>query len=587
MRALPLPACPHAAKFVRAGIGLLTACTLSSVAISTADATPAGADPVSAAPGVTRAAAGARLGPHAVPPSVTDISVPAVPPQDRAVTLARIATSAGAVSRFSANGILAAHLRSPLTHRFSMVGVTWDAGTAADGTTVAVRAHAGGMWSHWTQLPVEQSEAPGPGEDSLARAGTAPGWFGASSGVEVAVYSSTGSTPRHLDVNVVDPGTSTYDSVATKAGVTDSQIAARAGRGRSANEPRIITRRQWGADPSLGDRCWDPRIGDSFRMVFVHHTAGSNHYSESESAAVVRGVYAFHTQARGWCDIAYNFLVDRYGNIYEGRRGGIFKPVRGAHAGDYNVDTTGISLMGDFTRARPTRAMKHALVQLVAWRMGSAYHGAYGHTTIAGATFKRISGHRDAMSTSCPGQRVYDWLPVLRKRVAARLSGRESRIEARWRQLGGRHSRLGAVSILEQKENGGRHTAFQTGRMYSSSGGGLHVLRNSAVLTKYVRIGETSSVLGYPSSNLRSVANDTGASASFGGGKIFFSHATGATVLVRSAILKRYLAEGGPGGSLGFPLVHVHPTRTGATAGFQHGTITYEAARHRTVVTYS
>lgn len=591
MRVLRLPACPRAATFTRAGIALLAGGTVGALSTATAVATPASTDPITAAPGVasppsSSVAAQVRLGPHAVPPTVTDISVPAVTAKARAATLARIVATARPAGRPSSNGILAAHVRSPLTHRFSMVGVTWDEGSAADGTTVSVRARNGATWSNWTPLPVEAAEAPAPGEDSLARAGTAPAWFGPSTGVEVVLYSPTGSTPRHLDVNVVDPGTSAYDSVATQPAATGGLTAGRGASGRSANEPRIITRRQWGADPSLGDRCWDPRLGDSFRMVFVHHTAGSNHYSRAESAAVVRGVYAFHTQARGWCDIAYNFLVDRYGNIYEGRRGGILKPVRGAHAGDYNVDTTGISLMGDFTSARPTRAMKHALVQLVAWRMGSSYHGAYGHTTIAGATFKRISGHRDAMSTSCPGQRVYDWLPTLRRRVAAQLRGTGSRIEARWHELGGKHSRLGAVSILEQRQNGGRHTAFQTGRMYDSSSG-LHVLRNSALLTKYVRIGETSSVLGYPSSNLRSVANDTGAAASFAGGKLFFSRTTGATVLVRSAILKRYLAEGGPGGLLGFPLVHVHATKTGATAAFQHGTIAYEAALHRTVVTYS
>jgi uncharacterized protein with LGFP repeats len=322
-------------------------------------------------------------------------------------------------------------------------------------------------------------------------------------------------------------------------------------------------------------------------MVFIHHTAGSNHYSESESAAVVRGIYAFHTQSRGWCDIAYNFLVDRYGNVFEGRRGGIHLPVRGAHAGDYNVNTTGIALMGDFTSASPTRAMKRSLVQLVAWRMGTAYHGAYGNPTVHGTSFKRISGHRDAMSTTCPGQVVYDWLPTLRYRVATRLGSYRSPLEARWRALGGMHSRLGAVSIGEQVENGGRHTAFQTGRMYQSRGGSPHVLYHGAILRKYLGVGETRSHLGYPAGNVRSVANGTGKSASFAEGRIYSSRATGSTVLVRSAILKRFLRIGGAGGRLGFPEGRVHPTKTGSIAQFQHGTIAYDSSTHHTVVTYS
>jgi uncharacterized protein with LGFP repeats len=389
-------------------------------------------------------------------------------------------------------------------------------------------------------------------------------------------------------VDAIDPGTSTYDSTAAR---TAAAPAAKNHRGPHAGTfpslPDVITRSQWGADPSLGDSCWQPRLGDTFSMVFVHHTAGSNDYSRSESPAVVRGVYAYHTQARHWCDIGYNFLVDRYGNIYEGRRGGIRMPVRGAHAGDYNVDTTGISLMGDFTKANPTRAMKHSLVQLIAWRMGTAYHGAYGRPTVNGKVFSRISGHRDAMSTSCPGQQVYDWLPTLRDRVATRLGNYESPIQTRWRSLGGPHSRLGVVSIGEQGENHGHHTTFQTGRMYDSRKGGLHTLYRSSVLKKYLRIGETDSGLGYPVSHLHSVGNGTGSSASFLRGRIFSSPATGATVLVRSAVLKRYLDLHAAGGRLGFPTVPVHSTKSGSLARFQHGSIAWVSARHKTVVTYS
>ena len=321
-------------------------------------------------------------------------------------------------------------------------------------------------------------------------------------------------------------------------------------------------------------------------MVFVHHTAGTNNYSRVESASVVRGVYAYHTQSRGWCDIGYNFLVDRYGKIYEGRRGGMRLPVRGAHSGDYNVDTTGISLMGDFTSVNPTRKMKRSLVDLIVWRMGTAYHGAYGRSLVNGAKFSRVSGHRDAMSTSCPGQRVYDRLPGLRSRVAARLAGFESPIETRWRAMGGGRSELGAVHVGEQAENHGRHTTFQKGRMYTQRGG-IYKLYHGPVLRAYVRHGEVDGALGYPRSNQRTIADGAGLSAVFARGRVFWSQATGSTVLQDGAILRRYLDEGSAGGRLGFPTGPVRPTKTGNMARFQHGTISWDASSHRTRVRYS
>ena len=65
-------------------------------------------------------------------------------------------------------------------------------------------------------------------------------------------------------------------------------------------------------------------------MAFVHHTASGNDYSRAEAPAIMRGVYAYHTRSLHWSDIGYNFLVDRYGTIYEGRYGGMTKGVIGA-----------------------------------------------------------------------------------------------------------------------------------------------------------------------------------------------------------------------------------------------------------------
>lgn len=529
-----------------------------------------------------RAAAAAAAEPHPVPPAITKSAVSAVAPTDRGGVVAGLD---GDATDATAGGTLVAHVRKPLIRKFAMVGVTWDAGTAAEGTTVSVRTRSEGTWSDWSALVIDADEGPAPVQEDSVRDGTAPAWVGPATGVEVAVYSTAGTAPAAVSVDTIDPGISSYDAAAT---TSTGSLTGRAGpeAGTFPGLPDVITRTEWGVDPSLGDKCWKPRFGDSFKGVFVHHTAGSNNYTRSESAAVVRGVYAYHTQARGWCDIGYNFLVDRFGKIYEGRRGGIRMPVRGSHAGDYNADSTGISLMGDFTSQNATRPMKHSLVQLIAWRMGSAYRGAYGRPYIYDRKFARIAGHRDAMSTSCPGEQVYAWLPTLRERVATRLGNYESKIEDRWRQLGGPDSRLGDVRIGEQVENGGHHTRFKYGRMYSSSAG-LNVLYRSPILAKYRRAGETGGKLGYPASNLRSIVDHTGLSAEFEGGRIFWSRRSGSTVLLRSAILKRYLAEGSAAGRLGFPTVPVHPITTGALARFQHGTIAWDTARHKTLVSFS
>ncbi|HEU0128564.1 MAG TPA: N-acetylmuramoyl-L-alanine amidase [Pseudonocardiaceae bacterium] len=522
----------------------------------------------------------AASAPHSVPPTVIDLAVPTVAPKDRRAMTEQL----GEASLGSAS--LVAHLRKRLDRQFSLVGVTWESGTATKGTTVSVRSRSLGAWSDWTALDIDPEEGPAASEETATRDGTAPAWVGQATGVEVAVFAPDGSPPAGLTVDAIDPGMSSYDAMATATTSSRAVSRSRARAGAFPSLPDVVTRDEWGADPSLVDPCDAPRIGTTFKMVFVHHTAGSNNYSRVESASVVRGVYAYHTQSRGWCDIGYNFLVDRYGKIYEGRRGGMRLPVRGAHSGDYNVDTTGISLMGDFTSVNPTRKMKLSLVDLIVWRMGAAYHGGYGRTSVNGSTFSRVSGHRDAMSTSCPGQRVYDRLPGLRSRVAARLAGFESPIETRWRAMGGASSELGPVHVGEQVENHGHHTTFQKGRMYTQRGG-LYKLYRGPVLHAYIRHGENDGALGYPRSNQRTIAHGAGLSAVFARGRIFWSQATDSTLLHNGPILSRYLDAGSAGGRLGFPVSPARSTKTGTIARFQHGTISYDASSHRTKVRYS
>ena len=89
----------------------------------------------------------------------------------------------------------------------------------------------------------------------------------------------------------------------------------------------------------------------------MHHTVNANDYTEAQVPALLRSIYALPREvAAGWSDIGYNFLVDRFGRIWEGRYGGIDRPVVGAHTLNYNDDAFAMSAIGNFdTARRPTR----------------------------------------------------------------------------------------------------------------------------------------------------------------------------------------------------------------------------------------
>ena len=288
---------------------------------------------------------------------------------------------------------------------FSMVGVTWRSGVPND-AEVEVKWRHDGSWSRWTDLhnDVENTWTEG------GRPGTEPQWVDQADGVAVRVRAHEPSTPRDLRVATVDPG--------KLSGTTP--VAAAVG------QPPIISRSSWGAKNGSG--CDAPKYGSTTRGAVIHHTAGSNSYTKSDSASIVRATQAYHMNGRDWCDIGYNFLIDKYGQIFEGRAGGIDKPVRAAHSGNgpVNEETMGVSLMGTFTSTDATAAMKSATVDLVAWRFSDYNIPAKGTYSLGGKTLNRIAGHRNVVSTECPGAKVYAWLSAsggLRDRVEDLLAG--------------------------------------------------------------------------------------------------------------------------------------------------------------------
>ena len=288
---------------------------------------------------------------------------------------------------------------------YSMVGVTWRSGVPED-AAVEVRWRSSGRWTGWKSLELDIANTWTEG----GRPGAEPLWVGQADGVAVRVRAASPAVPRDLEVATIDPG---KDSAAIPVAATVGQ-------------PPIIMRSAWGANNS--GRCDSPVYGSTTRGAVANHTAGSNSYSKSESASIVRATQAFHMRGRNWCDIGYNFLIDKYGQIFEGRKGGIDKTVRGAHSGNsaVNEETMGFSLMGTYTSVEPSSAMKSATVDLVSWRFSRYGIRAKGTYSLGGKTLNRIAGHRNVKATECPGAKAYAWLSAsggLRDRVEDRLAG--------------------------------------------------------------------------------------------------------------------------------------------------------------------
>ncbi|WP_426570526.1 peptidoglycan recognition protein family protein [Streptomyces canus] len=203
----------------------------------------------------------------------------------------------------------------------------------------------------------------------------------------------------------------------------------------TAARPRIVPRSVWLADLA-GRRQPPPRYDDEVVAVFVHHTDSPNGYDCADAPRVIRHLYAGQTGGRDWDDIGYNFLVDRCGTIYEGRAGGVDRPVTGAHTQGFNHRTTGIAALGTFTAGvEVPQPMIDAIAALAAWKLGPSdtdprkdvrlTSSNSGSRYAAGVTavLPALAGHGDGYMTSCPGAALSARLPEIR-RTAARLQGR-------------------------------------------------------------------------------------------------------------------------------------------------------------------
>ncbi|HET9380049.1 MAG TPA: N-acetylmuramoyl-L-alanine amidase [Streptomyces sp.] len=310
-----------------------------------------------------------------------------------------------------------------------------DSGGTGSGGAVPGRTGSGGAGSDGA------GTGGGRGDGALGTAaGAASAVDGASAplGTTAIPALTREQTERKLgETRATQGAQATQGTQATPGTPNGGRRAAGAGHGQRVEpyigpRPRIVTRRGWGADEWLRERRFV--YTKKVKAAFVHHTASGNDYRCSQAPSLIRGIYRYHVRSMGWRDIGYNFLVDKCGNIYEGRAGGVTKPVLGAHTLGFNSNSMGIAVLGSFGSKKPSASAVRAVSRLTAWKLGLYGMNPRGKTylTSAGSGLYRkgrkvrlhvISGHRDGFATECPGRKLYGKLGSART-AAARYQGR-------------------------------------------------------------------------------------------------------------------------------------------------------------------
>ena len=316
---------------------------------------------------------------------------------------------------------------------FQTVGIKWPAAVDARMPELQVRALAAdGSWGEWAHL--EKSSDVPDGEQTEFM--SAPVHVGEALAVQVATVETAATVPDGVELTLVGS-----EQVQTMAATTSGTVAASA----ATNGPTIVTRAEWGAAPPRDIPECPPDGGsgepgitwgaaDRLDGAVVHHTVNPNDYATvAQAMQLIRNDQAYHQNTHGWCDIGYNFLVDKWGNIYEGAQGSIDAPIIGAHTGGFNTRTVGVSMIGTYTSVAPSTAQKDSVAKIAGYKLS-----LYGVDPAENATFTsaaltsggryaageqavlpRVFGHRDTHRTECPGDLGYPELASIRNAAAA------------------------------------------------------------------------------------------------------------------------------------------------------------------------
>ena len=533
----------------------------------------------------------------------------------------------------------AALLTDPLeVDRFFVAGFTWTGGAdLPDGVRIYLRVRENGSWSPWYL-----SEAADSGRDDRATPGTGEFVTGGADAIQASVVGSSlpaglklalvpsrpqgeevlgaddlktteaAPTPVIEDASAtdnqgtqVDPAAMTLSaspapvaqpaaaSVAAPAAVPVVAPAATTANGLPV---AVTTRAEWGANASY--MSWDPEYARAGHVV-VHHTAGTNSYSAGQSASIVRGIYYYHAVVLDWGDIGYNFLVDKFGTVFEGRSGSVAAPAGrmsiGAHARGVNTGTMGISMMGDYSTVSPSDAQLSSVGKMAGWFLKRAgisdvtgWAGLHVWTTEryqAGSTISmpRILGHRDVGYTTCPGNVGYSKLGAIRAIAKAQgsspqggSSGASSTVPQDHPGAVALRSALGAngwigvaTSGVQASTKGGVFQSFEHGVGYWSPATGAQFV-GEPVLSAWGAYGYQTGSMGYPRSG--GVAGVGGSRHQIFEGGIAYWRPGGRVGFIHGSILNAWAAAGWERSWLGLPTSNeTASTKGGVFQRFERG----------------
>ena len=315
---------------------------------------------------------------------------------------------------------------------FDFVGVHWTVARGAeDSMYVELRASRdGSSWNDWTAVTHHEDMRDedrnelfaGPFGVSASRFAQYRVWLTGGDPDAIGQFALTFMDVSDLNAS---PVARVLDGLrGTFAGMWSAEAAA-----APVGASKILTRQDWGADENLMQ--WPARY-QRVQKAIVHHTVTSD--GGSDVAAAIRSIYYFHAVTRGWGDIGYNYIVDKFGNIWTGRQGG--DHAIAGHAYGWNNGTIGIAALGDYSSAQPTSPLQGAIANIIAMKfaqLGLQPFGAEvfvhqeenssGQWSNVMSSPPNIIGHRDANyiqsqtggQTACPGNGIYNMLDGLRR----------------------------------------------------------------------------------------------------------------------------------------------------------------------------
>ena len=539
----------------------------------------------------------------------------------------------------------AALLTDPLeVDRFFVAGFTWTGGAdLPDGVRIYLRVRESGSWSPWYL-----SEAADSGRDDRATPGTGEFVTGGADAIQASVVGSSlpaglklalvpsrpqgeevlgaddlktteaAPTPVIEDASAMENQGTQVDPAAMTLSASPAPVAqpAAASVASPATAPATVpvvapaattanglpvavtTRAEWGANASY--MSWDPEYARAGHVV-VHHTAGTNSYSAGQSASIVRGIYYYHAVVLDWGDIGYNFLVDKFGTVFEGRSGSVAAPAGrmsiGAHARGVNTGTMGISMMGDYSTVSPSDAQLSSVGKMAGWFLKRAgisdvtgWAGLHVWTTEryqAGSTISmpRILGHRDVGYTTCPGNVGYSKLGTIRAIAKAQgsspqggSSGASSTVPQDHPGAVALRSALGAngwigaaTSGVQASTKGGVFQRFEHGVGYWSPATGAQFV-GEPVLSAWGAYGYQTGSMGYPRSG--GVAGIGGSRHQIFEGGIAYWRPGGRVSFIHGSILNAWAAAGWERSKVGLPTGRAVRQADGTTTQtFEKGSI--------------